>query len=702
MISIKKRVLTIALILIFVSMLALITMTCAASEETDADDSGICGDGVTYSYVDTSKTLSIQYTGTGTGAMTNYDITSNLSPWYKNDNIEVVIIENGVKSIGTYAFFLCKNLRSITIPDTLSSIGSVSLSGCESLESITIPSSVHYIGKEAFSGCSSIKSIDIPYGVTDIQERTFLNCDALEFVTIPEGVYLILDAAFNHCISLKSIILPDSLEGIGPGVFGNCHALESITIPYGVTVIGDDAFHGCHALESINLPNTLQIIGKEAFAGCPAKSITLPNSVTKIDDYAFAGSGLVTVNIPNSVTSIADGLFFFCSHLVSVNIPNSVTSIGKKAFESCTSLGSIALPDSVAFIDDDAFLECTGVTCIKFGNADLVIIGKNVFSVYGTYDFRNIFFKDSKTSTFKYEFIQDYWDKFKGKTFTGKYTEGMVLTESPSQTYTVNIEKDYGVELIRYSIGTSDYTDYFGPFQINSGQNLTVQAMMREGYTFVRWSSGSTENPCTISNVTNDMNLSAVTEKTPTETHYVYLGYDRGVEKVLYRVGTDAYIEYNGAFQIKTGQKLTIQAILKSGYSFVSWASGITDNPYVIDQVDSDVSLSAVSAADAKEFNVDVKAEPTYGGKVFGEGIYKPGSVVALSVTPADGWKFVKWSSQQVSINDGKFIMPSMDVSVDAIFEETSTTSGMDPLFIIAGALVICLAAGVVVFIIKR
>ena len=52
------------------------------------------------------------------------------SPWRGNSRIKKVVIENGVKNIGSLAFENCSNLTSITIPISVTSIGNQAFSGC--------------------------------------------------------------------------------------------------------------------------------------------------------------------------------------------------------------------------------------------------------------------------------------------------------------------------------------------------------------------------------------------------------------------------------------------------------------------------------------------------------------------------------------------------------------------------------------------
>ena len=69
--------------------------------------------------LDADGTLTIS----GAGAMKNYNSSGNQSPVRKNSNVKKVVIEDGVTSIGSYAFASCNNLTSITISNSVTSIG---------------------------------------------------------------------------------------------------------------------------------------------------------------------------------------------------------------------------------------------------------------------------------------------------------------------------------------------------------------------------------------------------------------------------------------------------------------------------------------------------------------------------------------------------------------------------------------------------
>jgi uncharacterized protein YjdB len=276
----------------------------------------------------------------GTGAMPDYTSSSN-SPWYSNrSNITTVNIQDGVTSIGTYAFNGCTSLTSITIGNSVTTIGGYAFNGCTSLTSITIPNSVTSIGNYAFNGCTKLASITIGNSVTTIGGRAFDGCTSLTSVTIPNSVTTIESYAFNGCTKLASITIGNSVTTIGDYAFNGCTSLTSITIPNSVTSIGNYAFNGCSKLASITIGNSVTTIGDYAFYNCAGlTSVTIGNSVTTIGSGAFAGcTSLTSVTIPNSVTTIGSAAFNGCSKLASITIGNSVTTIGQQAFSGCSSL----------------------------------------------------------------------------------------------------------------------------------------------------------------------------------------------------------------------------------------------------------------------------------------------------------------------------------------------------------------------------
>lgn len=127
------------------------------------------------------------------------------TPWYQSrSNSLSVTIEDGVTSIGSYAFCECSKLISIDIPSSVTSIGNNAFKFCSGLKSIIIPDSVTSIGNSAFNGCYRLTSITIPDSVTYIGNSAFYGCSGLKSITIPDSVTSIGDSAFYGCVFKSS------------------------------------------------------------------------------------------------------------------------------------------------------------------------------------------------------------------------------------------------------------------------------------------------------------------------------------------------------------------------------------------------------------------------------------------------------------------------------------------------------------------
>ena len=271
-------------------LFALIVAICATTLAW-ADESGSCGENVTYSFVSSTGTLTIS----GTGDMNDYVLASQ-APWYYL-SIEKVVITYGVTSIGDYAFSECTELTSVTIPNSVTSIGSGAFGICTGLTSVTIPNSVTSIGDWAFYGCSGLTSVTIGNGVTSIGSGAFQYCSGLTSVTIPNSVTSIGLGAFDGCTGLTSVTIPNSVTSIGEEAFYECTGLISVTILNSVTSIGGLAFYECTGLTSVTIPNSVTSIGSSAFDGCTGLT-SMTVEATNPPSYSSTDNMVPNYNIP--------------------------------------------------------------------------------------------------------------------------------------------------------------------------------------------------------------------------------------------------------------------------------------------------------------------------------------------------------------------------------------------------------------------
>lgn len=382
-----------------------------------------CGEKLTWELAE-DGTLTVS----GESAM--YDFEKDGAPWKnKRGKIKKAVLEDGVESIGAYAFQGCAELGKVTIPVSVKSIGANAFDGCTKLETVEYAgSSVDWkavTGGDALKGKVSfnnprgkcgenltwefddgtlsvsgsgemyewsaaydepwsrysnlIRRVVIGKGVESVSSYAFYYCTVLEELTLPEGLKTIGSDAFYSCGKLKSVSLPEGLKTVGQSAFNSCGALESLTLPEGIETIDDEAFYGCQKLKSFTLPEGLETIGKRAFYDCDTlTSLELPASLTTIDDGAFGACNSLskfTVNANNTVFSAGtDGMVYsknaktliLCpGALTTVNVPAGVESIGNYAFYESPKLQSVALPESVKSIGDSAFRGCDELTSVK-------------------------------------------------------------------------------------------------------------------------------------------------------------------------------------------------------------------------------------------------------------------------------------------------------------------------------------------------
>ena len=295
-------------------------------------------------------------------------------------NLTIVEIPDSVTSIYEYAFYGCTNLQELTLPESITRIDRAAFENCTSLRKITIPKNARNLGIYLFAGCTGLVSAEIMDGVPAIGDQMFKGCTNLRSVTIPESVVNIGREAFRYCVSLSNVAIPKSVRSISNDAFSGCTNLERVTLKEGISNIKNSAFYGCNSLSNITIPDSVVDIGESAFAGTGLVNVALPKNITKIKAYTFKGcKSLKNITIPNGVTEISYDVFNACTSLQSIMIPESVTYIGSGAFSGCKSLASLSLPDGITSVPDALVRECDSLESVALPGS-ITYIGERVFS----------------------------------------------------------------------------------------------------------------------------------------------------------------------------------------------------------------------------------------------------------------------------------------------------------------------------------
>ena len=163
-----------------------------------------------------------------------------------------------VESIGQWAFYNCKSLKTIRFSPKLKSIGAQAFEFCHSLGSLTFPSSLESIGNWAFYDCISLRSVNFNHQLRSIGEQAFQYCDSLTQVVLPVSLQNIGRWAFCQNKNLVSITIPGSVKNIPDALCSYNPSLKNIVIGEGVENIGAWAFYACPQLNNVNLPSTVK------------------------------------------------------------------------------------------------------------------------------------------------------------------------------------------------------------------------------------------------------------------------------------------------------------------------------------------------------------------------------------------------------------------------------------------------------------
>ena len=331
-------------------LIIILLAICLLCSPALADETGTFGDNISWSLSDGTLTVS------GTGAIpdaSDYGAT----PWdeYK-DQVETLVIENGITRIGNYAFWSFEQLTSVSFGSDVTQIGDVAFLYCPALTVLTFPEGMTSIGNWCFAKCEALTSVRLPVSITFIDEYAFFKCHLLtdiyytgnqiqwaeiNIVEIPEADWEDdpLHTAAVH-FGTSTVTSGTCGEGVtwslndtgtltvsGTGAmndgadYGDMPWNEykdqiiEIVVEDGITRVGDYAFWNCENAKTVYLGNGLRSIGKAAFLYC---------------------SGISRVTLPSGLMTIGDWAFVHCHDLEWVYIPTSVTSIGELCMEECT------------------------------------------------------------------------------------------------------------------------------------------------------------------------------------------------------------------------------------------------------------------------------------------------------------------------------------------------------------------------------
>ncbi len=369
---------------------------------------GSCGENISWE-LDYDGTLNI----TGTGEMNSYGLLD--SPWSKyRDEITNVIIEDGVESIGSYAFNECNKLAKVRLPEGLKSIGVAAFHDCP-IKNLYIPNTVVTIEPSSFYSHES-ETMELPSCVqTDglgvlgglsgkyLKNFTLKSCSNNETpaLKVEDGVLYSADGteliAYPTAKEDRVFEIPELVEKIHSGAFRGCNNLKKLIIPKSIIIDGGLTFNdasfdlfycgdsapeyriqaGRPAFESTNVtvylskkyPNTENFCGSSAGKRVLNENCKIGDSCGENMLWELDYDGTLNITGTGEMNSYGIGnrpWEDYKDEITNVIIGDGVESIGSYAFEGCVNLQNVNISESVGQIGSGAFNNCMSLTNVNF------------------------------------------------------------------------------------------------------------------------------------------------------------------------------------------------------------------------------------------------------------------------------------------------------------------------------------------------
>jgi hypothetical protein len=168
---------------------------------------------------------------------------------------------------------------------------------------------------------------------------------------------------------------------------------------------------------------------------------------------------------------------------------------------------------------------------------------------------------------------------------------------------------------------------------VEYGNNATeVEALPDTGYHFIQWSDGSQENPRSDSDVKENLDLEA--------------SFDIGTYTVSYGVQDDIGGELVGDLTqalVHGDDASAVEAIPQTGYHFVQWTDGSTDNPRQDLAVKSNIDVKVLFELDTFTLTYETDGHGTISGESVQTVSYGHDASEVTAVPDVD-YVFLDWS----------------------------------------------------------
>lgn len=487
----------------------------------------------------------------GTGAMADYSSsTSNPAPWKQDGNISKITsieVQNGVTTIGKYAFRNCTTVTSITLAESVTSILSSAFYGCNNENLVVdikgtvtnaaslcfskVLGTIYVYDSETFTNVSArAKEANIVLLGMSGLNVAIEKAEALDSSIYTADSWAVLEAALVAAKAVAQNANATQNE-IDEAINNINNAVDSLAwVSHGPLVGGPwDMTQSKDGSVTAVLyqDGTLVISGSGATMNCTSSSykntnfcpwyayastitgIVVTEGVTGIGNYLFYGySNIKTLELASSVTSIGEFTFRDCKLIETITFSNGLTSIGNSAFLGCTSLKELSFPASLTKIGSNAFWNCTSLASVEFDDAsNLTSLSDNIF--YKCSALKSVKLPSRLTSIGATAFFDCTaletidipkgltslgWGAFGGCSLTGDITIPAGVTEIPLNTFRDNKSENLNFYVLGEvtSVGSGAFGNCAGKIYVYNETTYQIINALNNGTAEVIYNGKST------------------------------------------------------------------------------------------------------------------------------------------------------------------------------------------------------------------
>lgn len=241
-------------------------------------DEGTCGENVTWTYDEVTKTLTIS----GTGAM--YDYTADTAPDYVYHDVTSVVIGEEVTKIGAFAFYGAPALK-FNLSLNITEIGEKAIG--------------YYVGE---NGAEALREGTVIAAYENTAAHTYATANNITFES--QGIFLVTEGKVGENATWSYDEDTKVLTISGTGAIDNYAAdalpeyadyeISAVVVTDGITAIGDYALATAEDYTEITIGKDVMSIGENAFGF--TKTFVPDENGNPTEEVAFVPNNELIVN----------------------------------------------------------------------------------------------------------------------------------------------------------------------------------------------------------------------------------------------------------------------------------------------------------------------------------------------------------------------------------------------------------------------